>query len=93
MSIHTRYLGYIAQAEGHVQSGREIVLRQRKLIANLGAQGCDSRVAIELLGAFERSLKVFEDDLAEFENALARHLDDVKVNDEAGDELMRHHKM
>ena len=93
MSKQTRYLGYIAQAEGHVHRGREIVLSQRKLIAHLGAQGSDSRVAKELLGAFERSLKVFEDDLAEFETALARHLDDVKFKDEVGDERMRHREM
>jgi len=93
VSKQTRYLGYIAQAEGHVQRGREIVVRQRKLIAHLGAQGSDSRVAKELLGAFERSLKVFEDDLAEFESALACHLDDVKFKEEAGDERMRHREM
>jgi hypothetical protein len=93
VSKQTRYLGYIAQAEGHVHRGREIVLRQRKLIAHLGAQGSDGRVAKELLGAFERSLKVFEDDLAEFETALASHLDDVKFNEEVKDELMRHREM
>ncbi len=93
MSKQTRYLGYIAQAEGHVHRGRAIVVRQRELIAHLGIQGSDMRIAKELLGAFERSLKVFEDDLAEFETALARHLDDVKFKDEVGDERMRHREM
>jgi pantothenate kinase-related protein Tda10 len=82
LSKQTRYLGYLTQAERHVRRGREIVARQRKLIADLGAQGSDTQVAEELLAAFERSQELFEDDLAGFENAVARHLDEVEFEGE-----------
>lgn len=50
----------IEQAAGHVESGRRIVERQRELVAS-GFPG-----ALDLLASFERSLWIFEDDLARF---------------------------
>jgi hypothetical protein len=53
-----------ACAQEHVTKGRGIVARQRQLIAELRARGGDSENAEDLLAAFERSLAIFEDDLA-----------------------------
>lgn len=50
----------IAQAHRHVEDGRRILLRQRELIAG----GSAPSGAEELLYLFERTQKIFEDDLA-----------------------------
>jgi len=50
-------------AERHVRRGREIVLRQRELVAEIEARGLDSKTEEGLLVAFERSLALFEWDL------------------------------
>jgi hypothetical protein len=52
----------IELAKRHVEAGREIVARQRDLIAS----GRVALGAAELLEAFERSQAIFEDDLARF---------------------------
>jgi hypothetical protein len=48
----------------HVRVGREIVERQRRLIAAQRGRGHSTCYAESLLATFERSLAVFEDDLA-----------------------------
>ena len=50
-------------AERHVRTGREIVRRQRELVAEIKARGLDSKTEESLLVAFERSLALFEWDL------------------------------
>jgi len=52
------------QATRHVLRGREIVDRQRILIARLRLRSRDADAAEDLLACFERSLAIFEDDLA-----------------------------
>jgi hypothetical protein len=54
-----------ALAQRHVDRGREIVARQRRIMAEIRARGGDSELAEQLLSQFERSLVLFEDDLAE----------------------------
>ncbi|MCC6780007.1 MAG: hypothetical protein IT537_25805 [Hyphomicrobiales bacterium] len=54
-----------ALARRHVESGRKIVERQRELIAEIRSRGGDCRTAEDLLARFERTLSVFEDDLAD----------------------------
>jgi hypothetical protein len=61
-------LDRISLAERHVKRGREIVARQRELIAQLRAHRCDTAFAEDLLQCFERSLAIFEDDLARLSN-------------------------
>jgi hypothetical protein len=51
-------------AERHVLDGRRIVLRQRRLVAALTPERQMHREAVSLLHQFERSLAIFEDDLA-----------------------------
>jgi hypothetical protein len=53
-----------ARAEQHVTTGRRIVARQRELIGEIRARGADCADAEDLLSVFERSLAIFEDDLA-----------------------------
>jgi hypothetical protein len=53
-----------ALAQDHVTSGRRIVARQRQLIVEIRARGGDCVKAEDLISAFERSLAIFEDDLA-----------------------------
>jgi hypothetical protein len=53
-----------AQAMRHVAEGRRIVDRQRALVARLKEAGLDANAAEDLLAQFERTLAVFEDDLA-----------------------------
>jgi hypothetical protein len=53
-----------ALASEHVTKGQHIVARQRKLIAEIRARGGECGEAEDLLSAFERSLAIFEDDLA-----------------------------
>jgi hypothetical protein len=53
-----------ALAQDHVTRGRRIVARQRQLIVEIRARGGDCATAEDLLSAFERSLVIFEDDLA-----------------------------
>jgi hypothetical protein len=53
-----------ARAHRHVTQGRRIVARQRELITEIRDRGADSTSAEDLLSAFERSLAIFEDDLA-----------------------------
>ena len=83
-------LGYLAQAESHAWRGRKIVARQRQLIAHLGAQGANTRLAKDLLARFEQSLELFERHLAELKSAVARHLDDVRFKEKVADGG-RHH--
>jgi hypothetical protein len=54
-----------ALAQDHVTGAKSIVARQRALIAEIRARGRDSALAEDLLARFERSLAIFEDDLAE----------------------------
>jgi hypothetical protein len=54
----------IQLAEHHVRRGREIVARQRELIAGLRAHSLDIVDAEDLLKVFEKSLVIFEEDLA-----------------------------
>jgi ATP phosphoribosyltransferase len=54
-----------ALAQHHVTRARDIIARQRRLIAEIRACGGDSEKAEDLLSTFERSLAIFEDDLAE----------------------------
>jgi hypothetical protein len=54
-----------AMALGHVTSGRRIIERQLALIAQCRASGVNTDAAENLLGAFRRTQKIFEDDLAE----------------------------
>jgi hypothetical protein len=52
------------QAARHVREGKLIVVRQRALIADLKAGGHDTEAAENLLTLFERTLAIFEADLA-----------------------------
>jgi len=52
------------QAYRHVMDGRKIVARQREIIARLKAGGADVSDAEDLLDQFERTLAIFESDLA-----------------------------
>ena len=54
-------------ARKHATRGREIIARQRELIRAIRANRRDSAAAEDLLIQFERSLTIFEADLAEFE--------------------------
>jgi hypothetical protein len=54
-------------AKHHVIKARGIVARQRQLIAEIRARGGDSEKAEDLLSTFERSLAIFEDDLAKID--------------------------
>ena len=58
---------HLTLARTHVQKGREIVARQRDLIARMRALRADPARAEDLLGQFERTLRIFEDDLARLE--------------------------
>jgi hypothetical protein len=49
----------------HVTKGRRIVAGQRELIAEIRARGGECEKAEDLLSTFERSLAIFEDDLAQ----------------------------
>jgi len=55
-----RYL----EADRHVISGREVIRRQRDLIARKQADGRTTDDSEELLALFERTQTIFEDDLA-----------------------------
>ena len=55
------------QAQRHVRRGREIVSRQRELIAEIRAGQRDASSAEDLLRRFENSLAIFESDLADIE--------------------------
>jgi hypothetical protein len=55
------------RAEQHVRRGWAMVAGQRKLIAQIRAGGHDCFEADELLTLFERTLAIFEEDLAEAE--------------------------
>jgi hypothetical protein len=48
----------------HVTKARDIVAKQRKLIAEIRARGGDCGNMEDMLWVFERSLAIFEDDLA-----------------------------
>jgi hypothetical protein len=58
---------HLTLARAHVEKGREIVARQRVLIGRIRALRADPTQAEDLLAQFERTLKVFEDDLAHLE--------------------------
>ncbi len=49
----------------HVLSAREVVRRQRQLIATHKANGRDTELAEKLLDQFERTLAIFEQKLTE----------------------------
>ena len=51
----------------HVERGRAIIARQRRIIDRLRALNGDVSIAEDLLGRFERSLAIFEDDLEALE--------------------------
>ena len=63
----------IALAEHHVRRGREIVARQRELIAELRARTHDTARSEQLLDNFEQSLRAFECDLARLIQASEAH--------------------
>jgi len=50
----------IAQAKRHVESGELIIERQRVIVARHGKQ-----FAVDLLESFERTQRIFKDDLAD----------------------------
>ena len=54
-----RYL----EALRHVRSGRNVVKRQRDLIASKKTHGSNTERSEDLLATFERSQAIFEDDL------------------------------
>ncbi|MBV9510786.1 MAG: hypothetical protein JO303_10945 [Caulobacteraceae bacterium] len=58
-------LARAALAAEHVTKGRIIVAKQRALIARLRSLGHDCDPAETLLRQFERSLSIFEQDLAD----------------------------
>jgi hypothetical protein len=49
----------------HLQGARKIVDRQRRLIADKMAAGHDTAAAERLLSQFERTLAIFEGELAD----------------------------
>jgi hypothetical protein len=51
----------------HVQGARKIVGRQRRLVADRMAAGRDTAAAEQLLREFERTLAIFEGELADAE--------------------------
>jgi hypothetical protein len=51
----------------HVQGARKIVDRQRRLVADRMAAGRDTAAAEQLLREFERTLAIFEGELADAE--------------------------
>jgi hypothetical protein len=54
-----------AMAMQHVTDGRRVVERQRHLVGVYERRGGDTCLAVALLAEFERTLRVFEDDLEE----------------------------
>jgi hypothetical protein len=54
----------LEQAARHVKEGKRIVARQRTLIAKLKEGGHDTEASESLLTQFERTLAIFEADLA-----------------------------
>jgi hypothetical protein len=58
----------LAIAQSHVQEGREVVARQRRIIAQRQAAGLDTRDAEGVLREFERTLATFEEDLQAIQN-------------------------
>jgi hypothetical protein len=67
MADHQAVSARRALALQHVEKGRVIVARQRVLIDRIRAFNGNASSAEELLGTFERSLAIFEDDLTELE--------------------------
>jgi hypothetical protein len=59
----------LEMAARHVRTGREIVRRQRRLVADLQAGGHSTANAGSLLAIFERLLAVMEGDLASIQRA------------------------
>ena len=55
----------------HVISGRRIVAAQRGRVAQLRATGKDATEAEALRAQYERSLAIFEDDLARLERGVS----------------------
>jgi hypothetical protein len=53
----------LALAERHVLAGRKIVARQRQLVEAVEAAGRDASFERTTLDLFERTLKIFEDDV------------------------------
>ena len=58
----------LAIAQSHMQQGREIVARQRRIIAQRKTAGLDTRDAESILAEFERTLATFEVDLQAIRN-------------------------
>jgi hypothetical protein len=58
------YADRLTLAERHVREGRAVVERQREIVAKQIAAGRDATTSRLLLEQFERSLAIFEDDLA-----------------------------
>jgi len=50
----------LAAAESNINSARQIVERQKQLIANLQKAGSDTRVALQNLEMYETSLRIYE---------------------------------
>jgi hypothetical protein len=55
----------LEQAFRHVTAGRQVVARQRALIEKRKTLGADVSESESLLEQFERTLAIFESDLAE----------------------------
>lgn len=53
----------LAMAARHVAAGRKVVVRQRALVAKQKKTGRDTLDSETLLGQFERTLAIFENDL------------------------------
>jgi hypothetical protein len=63
-------------AEGRVAEARRIVERQRWLITKIKACNDDCAQEEELLSTFEKSLAIFEDDLA---NVISKQVDGTQA--------------
>ena len=53
----------IAMAQRHVAIGRDVIVRQRNVVAKKRDPGVDASFAQQLLARFEQSQAMFEDDL------------------------------
>lgn len=64
-----RYL----EAFRHVSTGRLVLSRQRKVIADLKEHGRSTKQSEEILETFERSQAIFESDLGKIEKERTSH--------------------
>ena len=57
----------LEQAQRYVERSREVVERQREFVERLRAKSVDVDDAESILACFQRSLVIFEDELARIE--------------------------